>query len=150
LIIRLTSAPDGGEGVSVIISTPYMDEASRCHRVAFMRRGRIIAEGPPSELRATLNERILELRGTPLSTLRHAAREAADVEDVRAFGDRLHLRVRSGSAEAVVRRLPSELSRHGQVTELRQISPSLEDVFIALLEESGAPESLPIPQVKHD
>lgn len=159
LIIRLTSAPlapdgsaNGGQGssVSVLISTPYMDEASRCHRVAFMRHGRIIAEGAPSELRATLNHRILELRGGPLNTLRRLAQRDPDVEDVRAFGDRLHLRVREKRAETVIQRLPAELAQGGKVTDLRMIPPTLEDVFIALLEESGEQEAMPVPQVNHD
>src|SRR5215207_5716734 len=57
LVIRLTMQ---GEGVSVIISTPYMDEASRCHRVGFMKAGRLIAEDTPTNLRTRLNNRILE------------------------------------------------------------------------------------------
>src|SRR6266545_2479245 len=61
LVIRLATQ---GDGVSVIISTPYMDEASRCHRVGFMKAGSIIAEDTPSNLRARLNSRILELRGS--------------------------------------------------------------------------------------
>src|SRR5688572_31659607 len=108
LIIKLTSSsPDGrgmsdgqGEGkVSVIISTPYMDEASRCHRVGFMKAGRIITEDTPSNLRARLAGRILELRGTPLHILRHTAHADKDVEDVQAFGDRLHIRVAQGRSE---------------------------------------------------
>jgi ABC-2 type transport system ATP-binding protein len=152
LIIRLTSNALRGneESVSVLISTPYMDEASRCHRVAFMQRGSIIAQGAPSELRATLNDRILELRGQPLNKLRHLAQSDPDVEDVRAFGDRLHLRVRAGKAEGVRKRLPAELSKSGKVTDLRVVSPSLEDVFIALLENSEEQEVLPLSLVKHD
>jgi len=134
LVIRLTTQ---GEGVSVIISTPYMDEASRCHRVGFMKAGRIIAEDTPSNLRARLNDRIIELRGSPLHLLRHTAHADPDVEDVQAFGDRLHIRVGEGKAEAVLRRLPSEIrSVGGEVDELRLIPPVLEDVFIALSESA--------------
>ncbi len=49
------------KGVAVILSTPYMDEAARCHRVGFMRSGRVIAEGTPSQLRSTLEGCIIEL-----------------------------------------------------------------------------------------
>src|SRR5215208_8418421 len=99
LVIRLVSIPSGqvegkDSGVSVIISTPYMDEASRCHRVGFMKAGRIIAEDTPSNLRARLKDRVLELRGSPLNLLRHVAHRDEDVEGVQAFGDRLHIRVR--------------------------------------------------------
>jgi len=152
LIIKLTSLtptplPEGdGQrvredegGVSVIISTPYMDEASRCHRVGFMKAGRIITEDTPSNLRARLAGRILELRGSPLHILRHTAHADQDVEDVQAFGDRLHIRVGAGKAEDVLHRLPSQIRNGGgQVNELRAVNPVLEDVFIALSEDAPA------------
>jgi ABC-2 type transport system ATP-binding protein len=134
LVIRLSTQ---GEGVSVIISTPYMDEASRCNRVGFMKAGRIITEDTPFNLRARLAGRILELRGNPLHILRHTAHVDPDVEDVQAFGDRLHIRVREGKAEDVLSRLPAEIgSVGGEITELRVVNPVLEDVFIALSESS--------------
>jgi ABC-2 type transport system ATP-binding protein len=133
LVMRLATQ---GDGVSVLISTPYMDEASRCHRVGFMKAGRIIAEDTPSNLRARLNNRILELRGSPLHILRHTAHQDKDVEDVQAFGDRLHIRVGGGKAQDVLGRLKSEISSAGgQVAELRSVPPVLEDVFIALSED---------------
>jgi ABC-2 type transport system ATP-binding protein len=136
LVIRLATQSDG---VSVIISTPYMDEASRCHRVGFMKNGKIIAEDTPSILRALLNGRILELRGSPLNLIRHVAHRDPDVEAVQAFGDRLHIRVGENKAQEVLRRLTSQIpSEGGRVDELRPVSPVLEDVFIAL-SESNAP-----------
>ncbi|HJS19651.1 MAG TPA: ABC transporter ATP-binding protein [Anaerolineales bacterium] len=122
-------------GVSVLISTPYMDEASRCHRVGFMKNGRMIAEDTPSNLRARLNGRILELRGSPVNLLRHTAHQDQDVEDVQAFGDRLHLRVGENKARDVLSRLESRIrTEGGHVDALRGVPPTLEDVFIALSE----------------
>jgi ABC-2 type transport system ATP-binding protein len=137
LVIKLVSIPLRGQegGVSVIISTPYMDEASRCHRVGFMRKGKIIVEDTPSNLRARFNNRVLELRGSPINTLRHVAHQDKDVEDVAAFGDKLHVRVREGKSDLVMQRLPDEIkSAGGVLTELRAIPSTLEDVFIALSE----------------
>jgi ABC-2 type transport system ATP-binding protein len=129
-----SSAQNEG-GVSVIISTPYMDEASRCHRVGFMKAGKIIAEDTPSNLRARFNNRVLELRGSPINTLRHVAHQDEDVEDVAAFGDKLHVRVRAGKSDLIMQRLPDEIkSAGGVLTELRAIPSTLEDVFIALSE----------------
>lgn len=145
LVIKLVSpSPSGGgdngegeEGVSVIISTPYMDEASRCHRVGFMKSGKIIAEDTPSGLRSRLHGRVLELRGSPINLLRHVAHKDPDVEDVQAFGDRLHIRVGEGKAQSVLDRLGSQISSEGgHVEELRSVSPGLEDVFIALSESN--------------
>ena len=134
LVIKLVSGREG-DGVSVIISTPYMDEASRCHRVGFMKQGKIIAEDTPSNLRARFNNRVLELRGSPINKLRHVAHEDEDVEDVAAFGDKLHLRVRAGKSDLIMKRLPAEIkSAGGVLTDLRAIPTTLEDVFIALSE----------------
>ena len=138
LVIRLSTQTDG---VSVIISTPYMDEASRCHRVGFMKSGQIIAEDTPSNLRARLTGRILELRGSPINLLRHVAHKDNDVEDVQAFGDRLHIRVGEHKAQDVLSRLKSQIgSEGGRVDELRSVPPVLEDVFIALSENSSVVE----------
>jgi ABC-type multidrug transport system ATPase subunit len=103
-----------------------------------MRDGKIIAEDTPSNLRARLNNRILELRGSPLNLLRHVAHKDQDVEDVQAFGDRLHIRVAENKAQDVLSRLKSQIrTEGGQVVELRSVSPVLEDVFIALSESSN-------------
>jgi len=110
-----------------------MDEAARCHRVGFMKKGQLVAEGTPGELRALLDGRILELRGTPLAEIRHHAMEVAGVENVQAFGDRLHLRVGPGQAESVMQHLPVQLQpTRVSVEALRPLPPTLEDVFIAL------------------
>ena len=132
-----TDASPSAERVAVLISTPYMDEAARCHRVGFMQHGRIIAEGSPLQLRGRLAERILELRGTPLRLLRQLAQQQQGVEDVRAFGDRLHLRVAAGKAEDVQASLPASIAAQGgKLEELRPVPPALEDVFIELSEQT--------------
>ena len=137
LVIKLVSQPGDDGGVAVLISTPYMDEASRCHRVGFMKEGRIIAEDTPSALRQRLAGRVLELRGEPVNLLRHIAHQDQGVENVAAFGDRLHLRVREGAAEEVVGRLPGRIrDQGGEVVDLRPVPPVLEDVFIALSESN--------------
>ncbi len=127
------SADQAGAGVAVLISTPYMDEAARCHRVGFMQLGHIIAEGTPLELRARLSDRVLELRGSPLRLLRQIAQQQDGVEDVRAFGDRLHLRVAENRASDVLTRLPAATAANGAtIEEFRAVPPGLEDVFIEL------------------
>ncbi len=138
LIIQLVSAESSG--VSVIISTPYMDEAARCHRIGFMQKGEISVEGTPGHLRSLLNQRILELRGSPLPLLKSLSAQTADVEDVRAFGDRLHLRVRDGQSESVIQGLERVIATGGgNFLSARVISSSLEDVFIYLSEREHEP-----------
>jgi ABC-2 type transport system ATP-binding protein len=127
LIIRILA-----EGAAVVISTPYMDEATRCNRVGFMHSGRLLVEGSPRELTAGMNGRVLELAAHPKAKARFLAQNDPDVEDVLTFGDRFHLRVKDISGP--MDRLPKLMAMaEVKVDRLRPIAPSLEDVFIALL-----------------
>jgi hypothetical protein len=75
------------------------------------------------------------VHGEPLPLLRQLAREEEDVEDAQMFGDRLHLRVRPGSARLVRKHLEKTIpAQGGKLTLLRSIRPQLEDIFIDLLE----------------
>jgi ABC-2 type transport system ATP-binding protein len=139
LIIHLVAE----EGVAVLVSTPYMDEAGRCGRVGFMRLGKILVEGEPDVLRSTLSGQIIEVYGEPLPLLRDLARENDNVEDAQMFGDRLHLRVHPGSAPLVIENLERLIpAQGGKLTRLRSITPQLEDVFISLLEHQGGKDAL--------
>jgi ABC-2 type transport system ATP-binding protein len=123
-------------GAAVVVSTPYMDEATRCTRIGFMHSGRILVEATPRELAATLSGRVIELASHPKETARAVASADPEVEDVLAFGDRFHLRVTSTAGP--LGRLPTSLAAAGvDVTRLRAIAPSIEDVFISLLAEHG-------------
>ena len=121
-------------GSAVLVSTPYMDEAMRFNRVVFMNKGRVLTEGTPRELIHRLDGFVLELAAEPQLDARRLAAADPDVEDVHAFGDRLHLRVRE--AAAVTSRLPAVLeAANVKVFHLKPVSPTLEDVFMQLLEK---------------
>ncbi|MGB9674460.1 MAG: ABC transporter ATP-binding protein [Anaerolineales bacterium] len=131
LIIKLATK----EGVAILVSTPYMDEASRCHRVGFMRAGKILLEDSPQALQNTLKNRILELKGSPLSLLKSLAAQNPLVQDAQMFGDRIHIRIVAGQPQAVMDNLSQTIQSHGGVIQsLRVIEPQLEDVFISLIE----------------
>jgi ABC-2 type transport system ATP-binding protein len=126
-----------GTGIAVILSTPYMDEAARCNRVGFMRNGKMIAEGTPAQLRSRLEGCIVEVRGVPISLLRQAVSKIEGVEDVRAFGDKTHLRVVAVRADSITDALESAFPGSAVPrAECRLVSPTLEDVFISLSESS--------------
>ena len=123
-------------GSAVLVSTPYMDEAMRFNRVIFMSRGRALLEGTPRELLNRLDGRVLELAAEPQMEARRVALADPDVEDVHAFGDRLHLRVREGAETSG--RLTGMLDAAGvAVIHLKPVSPTLEDVFIQMLENES-------------
>jgi ABC-2 type transport system ATP-binding protein len=121
------------EGSAVLVSTPYMDEAMRFNRVIFMDHGRALTQGAPRDLMAGLNGRVLELAAAPQMAARQIAAEDPDVEDVHTFGEYVHLRVRS--AEGPLTRIPKRLAEAGiTMHHLQAVVPTLEDVFINLLE----------------
>ncbi len=123
-------------GSAVLVSTPYMDEAMRFHRVIFMNHGKALQQGAPRELMSRLMGKILELAAEPQMTARDVAAADPNVEDVHSFGGYLHLRVRE--ADEVIQRLPDQLRAAGvTVTHLYPVQPTLEDVFIQLLETEG-------------
>jgi ABC-2 type transport system ATP-binding protein len=126
------------QGVAVLISTPYMDEASRCTRVGFMTRGKILLEGPPSEIVRRLEGQVIELIGEPKRIIEQIARSDPRVEDIQMFGDRFHLRVAPGSGRRVITMLKRAVRKEGgSIAWGKQIIPGLEDVFIELLEGNG-------------
>ncbi len=133
LLIQLVSE----EAISVLVSTPYMDEAVRCTYVGFMKDGQLIAEDHPQALRQKLEGRIIEIRGKPLRSLRVIAAANERVQSVQAFGDRLHLRIQAGKSRPVIRELKKAVRGQGaEITSIEIVRPNLEDVFIALLEST--------------
>lgn len=129
LVIRLA----GEQGMAVLVCTPYMDEASRCSKVGFMRGGQIIRNGSPMQLRSLLAGRILELAGQPVPLLLETSRQDPAVQDAQRFGDRLHLRIIKGEAAAVKERLGKAIqAAGGKLESINEIPPVLEDVFIDL------------------
>jgi ABC-2 type transport system ATP-binding protein len=120
------------EGSAILISTPYMDEASRCHRVGLMNHGRLITEGTPHEIVRPLAGHILELAAEPQRAARQVSSAFPGVADVQVFGDRLHLRV--DDTTSVMDRLPRVLTDAGvKVVHLNPTEPTLEDVFTEML-----------------
>ncbi len=130
LIYRLSE-----QGHTVFVSTHYMDEAEYCHRLALMHRGRIVALGAPSALKEQLESHVLfDLESSdPLESLK-VLESQEGILDVAVFGRGLHITVRDpDSAEGDIRQ---SLSRHRiDVLHLERIQPSMEDVFVALIEE---------------
>ncbi|MGC8873220.1 MAG: ATP-binding cassette domain-containing protein [Chloroflexia bacterium] len=121
-----------GQGVTIVVSTPYMDEAERCNRVGFLSGGRLLACGSPQELKAAYPYEILEIRVSPAGEALSLLRAFPQAIDVQMFGESLHLVVRDArAAEAPVRQT---LQQAGfQCQSLRPIPPSMEDLFMAFL-----------------
>jgi ABC-2 type transport system ATP-binding protein len=148
-----TLAHLASEGLTIMVATPYLDEAERCRRVALMHLGEIRQLGAPAELRAGLQARRLELRALNLGEAERALSEIAgpgeEIGDVQRFGDRLDLLARDPEEAKLV--LQKRMSDAGlRIEEIRVDEPTLENTFVATLRAMGRePHETPFP-CRHD
>jgi ABC-2 type transport system ATP-binding protein len=127
-------------GLTILVATPYLDEAERCHRIALMYQGEIHQIGTPAELRASLGAKRLELRTADLrkteSLLSEEAGADKEIIDVQRFGDRLDLLVRDPDKDQQM--VIDKLRNAGvPVDETRVDEPTLENTFVAKLRALG-------------
>jgi len=123
------------EGLTLLLTTPYLDEAERCQRVALMDRGRILTSSTPAALKAEASDAIVELLAGPKRRALELLAAREDVAEVEAFGERLHATLRgvpAAQAAEVGARLARDLEAAGvRVESARAVAPSLEDIFIS-------------------
>lgn len=120
------------EGMTVFVSTPYMDEAELCTRIAFMHKGKIVTCNTPQELKLAYPYQVLELVVNQKGI--QSVLASCPIVDINAFGEKYHLIVHEATAaEQAVRQA---LVQAGvTILSLSEISPTLEDVFVALAGE---------------
>lgn len=124
-----------GMGVTVFVTTHFMDEAEHCDRLALIYRGRMIAAGTSSELKADFGGRaLLDISASPVMTALGVLEDAPDVSDVALFGRDIHAVLSSRSHLSAVE---VALKRSGvSIERMEWITPSLEDVFVSLIEQA--------------
>jgi ABC-2 type transport system ATP-binding protein len=127
-----------GGGVTVFVSTHYMEEAEYCNRLALIFRGKIVALGTPSELKqGSLKGELLEIESDSLAKAVEVLESTPGVHEVAIFGSALHLIV--DDAKSAVPELRSRLAGANiHVSRIDPVPPSLEDVFVALTTRQGA------------
>jgi ABC-2 type transport system ATP-binding protein len=119
-------------GVTIVISTPYLDEAERCRRLAFMDGGRVIMTASPDEARKAVPGLIYEAVCDRAAAARDVAGRMPGVVSVQAFGDKIHVETRPGVDGEALR---TALAKAVMLTVFRTIRPTLEDVFFRLLSD---------------
>ena len=127
-------------GITILMSTPYLDEAERCTRVALVHEGRVLAADEPASLRALIPGRMLEVIAHGAAAA-DALRALPGVQDAQVFGERIHITLGEQSSEAEERFRAALRATPLAEISVRQVQPSLEDVFIAQL--SGSSPSPP-------
>lgn len=121
-------------GVTVLVSTPYMDEAERCNQVSILYEGRVLTTGAPRDLEAELPFDILEVKARPRRVIRDVIGATEGVLRWRPVGDRLRLSV--NGLDSLEGRLASALQDAGaDVSILRRAKPTMDDVFIYMVED---------------
>jgi len=124
------------QGITIVMSTPYLDEAERCSRVALLHNGQLLALDRPDALRASLPGSLFEVIATDHRKAVGALRQFPDVANVQTFGERAHVRLTSAESDGG-RLLTQHLRDAGvDVTTVRQVATSLEDVFVTRLGET--------------
>jgi ABC-2 type transport system ATP-binding protein len=130
------------QGITIVVATPYLDEAERCTRVALMHEGRIHQTGTPRELRHSLGLKRLVVRTPDLSRAEDILHATPGITDAQRFGDRLDVMVEDAS---VGEKLVNDTLRQAgiEIQEIKVASPTLENIFVALLRRSG--EDIKVP-----
>ena len=130
------------DGLTILLTTPYLDEAERCTRVALVDHGRVLTLDTPDALRAAEPGVLVEVVAEPRREAVAALRAVSGVTEVEVFGERLHAalpQAAAGAAAAEAERLAESLRRAGIVVHSSRLTtPSLEDVFISRIRARGA------------
>ena len=119
------------QGVTVILTTSYLDEAERCDRVAMLHNGKLIALDAPSALQQRLSGFMVSVRAQPLFAAREALRTSGDVAAASMFGETIHVVLRERGHESAV--AAALAGTDVTVESIEAVEPSLEDVFISLV-----------------
>jgi ABC-2 type transport system ATP-binding protein len=121
-------------GITIVMTTPYLDEAERCNRVALMDNGKILMTDTPEKLKKVMKGEVVELVCSDIRRSFALMKHHPGVMEVQAFGDRLNIVVSSSAGDMPV--ILEHLKEQSiDVTDWRKVKPSLENVFISLLTE---------------
>jgi ABC-2 type transport system ATP-binding protein len=133
------------QGVTVFVTTAYLDEAERCNRVGLLNHGRLLALGAPAELRDMVEGRILVIHSAYARAVRRVLRDWLDGGHVNVFGDSVH--VRCEDVDQVQDRVRKLLEEKGlDYDDMSERKASLEDVFVSLLGDGGGREETLAPR----
>lgn len=126
------------EGLTIVVSTPYMDEAEYATRLGFLDEGKLLAVGTRDEVLAAFPRPILEVLSPDRNGVRRRLAGIGAVDDVSLFGTRLHLRGAAGTGPEILDSVRAGLEGLVPADGIRIVPPTLEDVFVLAGDEVGA------------
>ncbi len=134
------------QGITIIVSTPYMDEATLCDRIALIQNGGIMSIDTPDNIVQSFPKPLFAAKADNIYQLLQDLRSDAGVESCYAFGEYLHLTMKSGDADAeAVKQVAGKSNLEG--LEVKKVTPTIEDSFIRLMNEHNGKEE---PKQKSD
>lgn len=130
------------DGVTVLISTPYMDEAERCSMVGILYDGKVLKEGTPEALTHALPFNVIEVKAKPRKQMREVVSQTKDILSWNPVGDRLRLSVPPAKERSISRELEHSFRRQKlDLQILRSARKTMEDVFVTIVEEQEVQRS---------
>ena len=117
------------QGTSILVTTHFMDEAERCHALAILDEGRLVAKGEPQQLMTELPARVVEVEAHRARAVRRSLLTAKDVIDVAQLGSRLHALIDPSQSEPL-HYVQQQLDEQGLVASTKLVRANLEDVFV--------------------
>jgi ABC-2 type transport system ATP-binding protein len=126
------------QGLTILVSTPYMDEAEYATRIGFLDEGRLSALGTRDEILAAYPRRLLLVRSSDRFHVRERLASLKTVDDVSLFGTQLHVRGAAGAGPGLLEAVRGALSGLVEPRAIEPLEPSLEDVFVLKSEEGQA------------
>jgi ABC-type multidrug transport system ATPase subunit len=123
------------QGITILVSTPYMDEATLCERIALIQSGKILSVDSPANIIHAYPEKLYAIRSENIYKLLTDLREYNQILNCYAFGEFVHLSFRSDDENNRQRLLDYVNSKEHKKVELKQITPTIEDCFIRLLKQ---------------
>jgi len=118
------------DGLTIVVSTPYMDEAEYATRIGFLDSGRLAALGTRDEILALYHRPLVEIRTDERLAARALLAKLPAVDDVSLFGTRLHARGKENTGDFIEREIAKALEGLVPADSIRRVSPTLEDVFV--------------------
>jgi ABC-2 type transport system ATP-binding protein len=119
------------QGTTILVSTHYMDEAERCHRLAILDHGVLAADGTPAQLMADMNCRVIEVESAQPRAVHRALSGVAAIASITQLGTRQRVLVQR-RIEQPADYVAGLLRAAGEQAQSRETAPSLEDVFVAV------------------
>ncbi len=136
---KLFELADGG--TTILVSTHYMDEAERCHRLAILDHGNLVADGTPKELTAKLQGRTFLIHAESPRKAKEALDDQPDVLSVAQIGNELRVLMRQDNES--IDDLKSRLRHVNATTDVESVDPNLEDVFVVATRKHASQQEQP-------